>query len=187
MSKFPFRQNGYVLITGLIFILVIAVVTTSSMQSSNLGYKISTNVALKDLAFQGSESGRIAAGVSLRDYVYDLSWPTVTGLTNKESAYKADLDTLGVDENLLDTSSLDVDMAYAIEGEDIENINADVSLVKAPGGINDRSGMQQLSGYEGLGKGAAAGGVQLIWEIRSQGSGAAGARAVTASEYRVIP
>ncbi len=182
------KNSGFVLVTGLVFVLVIMLVTVATMQSSNLDYKISSNEAFKDIAFQGSESGRVAAGEAVVYYIYSREW---TGLQVSNLTYLSDYDpatdSVGPNEDLYDTSSLNVDMQYDVSGPYIETIDADINIVKAPGARSKGSGLQQLSGYEGLGKGAGAGGVHLIYEIRSTGEGASGAVAVTASELRVVP
>jgi len=182
------NQQGFVLVTGLIFILIITVVTVSSMQSSNLDYKISSNEVFKDVAFQGSESGRIASGEALSHFVYNRRWDglPVTGVSYA-SAYDPIGDDVGLAEDLYDTNSLDLDLNYDVSGTAVETIEADISLLKADPRLADGSGSRQASGYEGLGLGAGGSGTHLIYEIRSKGVGASEAIAVTASEYRVIP
>lgn len=182
-------QQGYVLITGLILILVITIVTTSSMQGTNLDYKISANSVFKDIAFQSSESGRSAAGEGISFFVYnrEFSGHEVPGLTYTEN-YNPRTDSVADTENLYDTASMSADMFFDVSHDDIENLEADISIVKAEGVDTGRSGVQQLSGYRGSGKGAASGGVNLLYEIRSIGTVPnTKAVAVTASEFRVIP
>ncbi len=182
-------QSGYVLITGLVLILVITIVTTSSMQGSNLDYKISSNSVFKDIAFQSSESGRTAAGEGISFYMYnrEFSGHGVPGLTYTEN-YDPKTDRITDTENLYSTDTLTADMFFDVSDSTIENMEADISVVKAQGVDTGKSGIQQLSGYKGAGKSAAAGGVHLVYEIRSKGIVAnTKAVAVTASEYRIIP
>ncbi len=181
------NQSGYVLITGLIFILVVTIVSISSMQSSNLNYKISTNEVFKTISFQGSESGRAAAGDAVSEYVYAREWEgNFSGLSWDEN-YDPSTDDLETGEDLYSTDTLTVDMEYEVSHASIENIESDISIVKAPGVSTGGSGLQQLSAYEGLGKGAGAGGIHLTFEIRSTGRSSDEAVSVTASEYRVFP
>jgi len=180
------HQSGFVLITGLILILVVTIVTVSSMQSTNLDYKISSNEAFKDIAFQSSESGRTAAGVGISDYLESRSFTGITGLSH-DSDYDPYSDLVASGEDLLDTSSLTVDLEFNLSATDIEDIEADINVLKAPAVSAKKSALQQLSGYEGLGKSAAEGGTHIIFEIRSTGYGPSRAAAVTASEFKVIP
>ena len=71
-------QSGVILITGLILLFVIAIAAVTSMQISNLDYKMATNTAFKNQSFQASESGRIAAGDAINQFIYDRTWVGVT-------------------------------------------------------------------------------------------------------------
>jgi len=178
-------ESGFVLITGLILILAISLVTISAMQGSNLDFKISANQSYKDIAFQNSESGRTVAGEALSHFIYERSWSgfNATGLTIPTD-YDPSTDKLADTENLYETSALNVDISYKLSSTDIETIESDLSIIKAEGVQKGKSSLNQLSAYEGLGKGAGSGGVQLLYEIRSQGKGPANAAAVTATEYK---
>ena len=158
------------------------------MQGSNLDYKISSNEAFKDLAFQSSESGRNVGGESVSYYLYNRQWDgfAVAG-ASYDPAYNPNTDKIQGGENLYKTNTLGVDVEYDYSGTSVETIEADINIIKSQGVKSRGSGLQQLAGYEGLGKGAGAGGVHVIYEIRSTGFGPAEAEAVTASEFRVIP
>lgn len=193
----PYKhQSGFVLIVGLVFILIIALVSVSSMQSSNLDYKIASNSAFKAVALENSESGRKAAGDALSYFIYQRSWSgfSALGLDPAEN-YDPSIDELGkitingseVNESLLDTNKLNIDLTYNLSGTNIETINSNINIIKGYTVPNYGSGLQQASGYDGLGKGIGAGGAHLLYELRSTGTGASNARAVTATEYRIIP
>lgn len=197
MSKLSKKnQSGFVLIVGLVFILIIAVITVSSMQSSNLDYKISTNSVLKDVAFQSSETGRIAGGEAISHFAFYDAWTGYSDagfqadeLTNYDPVSDS-LSTISINgveqnENPLDTNQLNVDLNYERSGTNIETIVSDINVIKAPAVLNNGAGLQQLAGYDGLGKGLGDGGTTIIFEIRSTST--FGARAVTATEYKVIP
>ncbi len=190
MNNLAFRsQSGFVLIAGLVFITIITVVTVATMQSSNMDYQISTNEIFKDIAFQNSESGKSSVGEGISHFVYHREWLGFesNGLTHFATNYDPLKDKIGTDENIYDSSTLTPDMEYVVTGTDIVRIEADINIIKSPAIRSQGSGLQQLSGYEGLGKGAGASGVYLIYEFRSEGGGAADAVATTASEYKVIP
>lgn len=181
------RESGYILITGMIFLLIIALVSVSSLEGVNLDYKISTNDSFKDIAFQNSESGRTLIGDRISYYTYHRQWEGVddTGLVIPGD-YDPTVDVLQTGEDLYDTSTLAVDMTYELQSESIEVMQAAINIVKAPGINSSGSGLQQLAGYEGLGKGAGSGSMFLLYEIRSSGFGPSNAKAVTASEYKVV-
>ncbi len=151
-----------------------------------MDYKISSNEVFKDIAFQGSESGRIAVGDGISHFIYHRRWDGFSnfGLTF-QSSYDPLVDSQQTGEDLYDTNTLGVDMNFDISGAAFETIESTISIIKSPGAKSRGSGVQQLSGYEGLGKGLGAGGAHLIYEVRSTGVSAAEAVAVTATEYRV--
>lgn len=182
------KESGYILVTGMVFILIISLVTISTMNSTTLDYKISSNESFKNIAFQSSETGRTISGDALGHFIYHQSWDglPLSGLTiynDYDPSTDGKIDT----EDLYDTTSLNNDISYNATGTGIETVTSQISIIKSPGVKSAGSGLQQLSGYEGLGKGAGAGGIHLLYEIRSTGQGAAGAVAVTASEFKVIP
>ena len=181
------HQKGFVLITGLILLVVIAVAAISGMQSSNLDYKMASNTAFKDQSFQASETGRIAAGDGINQYMDERSWDNVT--TNIGLSYNNALNPLkqnAATENLFETTSLVKDMDFKIDkGTKVSKIESEVYITRIPG-VHSVAGMgtQQFAGYDGAGKGLGASGSAIYFELRSRGKGNGGAETVTASEYR---
>lgn len=185
----PQKQSGFVLITGIIFLVVIAVAAISSMEISNLDYKMATNSAFKDHSFQASETGRITSGDAVNQFAYERSWDS----TDLHSAISFDtafnpLAQNANTENLFKGETLDKDMTFAVsKSDDVAEINADIFIMRAPG-VASLAGMgtQQFSGYEGAGKGIATSGSAIYFELRSRGTGNGGAETITASEYRTF-
>lgn len=120
--------------------------------------------------------------------MYERRWDNfdLAGLTFIDPSFDPSEQGPQSGEDLYNTSTLETDLSFSLSGSDIEDISASISVIK--GAVNSNgSGLQQLAGYEGLGKGAGAGGTYMIFELRSTGNSAAEAVAVTASEYRVVP
>lgn len=181
-------QNGFALVTGLILMLVVTVAVLSSTEMTVLNYRIATNTALKAESFHASESGREAAGEAVQQYLWERTWTGTTlptGLT-----YAASFDVLEVDgpsESRLSTASLDIDMQYNVAASaDGESINSDIYVLKGDVDTSNMSGLQQLSGYHGAGRGAATGGTFLWLELRSVGYSSASAETITSSDFRAI-
>ncbi len=183
------HQEGFVLVTGLILLVVIAVAAISGMRSSNLDYKMASNTAFKDQSFQASETGRIAAGDAINQYMDERAWDNVT--TNIGLSYTSTLNPLKQNantENLFDTKSLVKDMDFKIDkGTKVSKVESEVYITRVPG-VHSVAGMgtQQFSGYDGAGKGLGASGSAIYFELRSRGKGNGGAETVTASEYRTF-
>ena len=57
----PRRQTGVALITGLIFLVMLTLITLAAMQSTTLEERMAGNARSRDLAFQGAEAAVRAA------------------------------------------------------------------------------------------------------------------------------
>lgn len=183
------KPSGFILVTGLILLVVIAVAAISSMEISNLDYKMASNTAFKDQSFQASETGRIATGDAVNQFIDERSWTSVA--YNSGLSFDSTFNPLAQNantENLFDMTSLNRDMRFSIaKSTTMANVDADIFIMRAPG-VSSVAGMgtQQFSGYEGSGKGLAASGSAIYFELRSRGIGSGGAETVTASEYRTF-
>jgi len=184
------KQQGVALIIGLVFLGAVSIVGIAVMQNTQISYQLSANQAYSEKAFQSSESARSSLGQSIADYVYDRAWVSVPShltVLDKDSNDGPDspLDDNGSGENLYSQDTLAVDMEFNWASGD-EKLDADIYVVKTQRMIQGGAGAQQLSGYEGFGKAAAAGGGALFFEIRSKGTSNRGATSLTASEYRAV-
>ena len=181
------NQNGFVLITGLILLIIIAIAAIASMEMSNLDYRMATNSAFKAHSFQASETGRIAAGDAVNQFIYERSWSEVA--THPGISIISGFSPLAenaASENLFNATTLIKDMNFTVAGTTtIESVDADIYVVRAPSAAAAAGGgLQQLAGYRGAGKGAAASGSAIYFELRAKGAGNGGAETTTASEYR---
>lgn len=83
----PFAQQGAVLVTGLIFLVVLTLLGVSAMQTSSLEEKMAGNFRDRNLAFQASEAALRDAEkyVSIKSYIaFDTS--CTNALCSKGSA-----------------------------------------------------------------------------------------------------
>lgn len=188
------KQQGYVLATGLVILLILTLVAITTMQSSSLEYSISSNQVFSDHAFQASESARLSMAGILDEHVYERGWPSTIVLPAGLNILDKDSDGTGdyfyVDNTesantLLNGGALTRDATY-IRGGTGGDIKANLYVYKtlvvlAPGASSTMS-----AGYEGLGKAAAAGGTHMYFEIRGEGQAPADAHATTASDFRTV-
>lgn len=184
--------SGFALITGLVFLMSVTVITLIVLQNTKVNYQLSSNEAFSENAFRASETGRIAIGSSVADYVYYRTWsdialPSSLQVIDKDEDGTLDspIDDNGGDENVYDMATLQKDMSYSWSSEELDaSLDSDVYIIKTRRVLDSGAGAQQFSGYEGLGKGAGAGGGVIYFEFRSRGTGSAGANAITATDYR---
>ena len=193
-------QHGYVLITSLIFLTVLTLVAVVSSQSTSFEYQMSSNLVLKERAFQSSETGRTGLGSVMDAHVFERDWDSAismpAGLTvlDKDSSGASDMLFINNEagEDLYNDSTLVSDADYKIDGngdgdfDDGGDVNATVVAYKTRSVAAKGAGTAMVAGYEGIGKGVAGGGFNVYFELRSRGQSSLGAQAQTASEYRVV-
>lgn len=209
------RQQGAVLLTGLLFLLVLSIVAAVTMQGTTLEVRMATNAAVHLQAFEASEGLRIVSGRLLDEHAFHRGWPTtVPGGIVETGRFSVDMPTdLTIEDHDADT---DADLLYLLntEGTDFlqtaglfdladdmiwcvnnpddgdcsgkSDIGATTAIYRTRSALTEGTGAAMIAGYEGLGIGTAGGGGSLFFELRSTGNAPVNARAITASEYRHI-
>lgn len=209
------RQQGAVLLTGLLFLLVLSIVAAVTMQGTTLEVRMATNNAVALQAFEASEGLRTVSGRLLDEHTYQRGWPvTVPGGIVDTGRFSAEIPTdLNIADNdaddngdllyLVNTEGTDFlqtaglfdlveDMTWCVSStdscasEDKSDISAIAAVYRTRSALTEGTGAAMIAGYEGLGVGTAGGGGSLFFEIRSTGNAPVNARAITASEYRHI-
>jgi len=196
MNKYT--EKGYVLFTSLMFLLVLAVIGVTAMQTTNLDFRMSSNTAFHKQAFERSESGRAALSNDVLDehLAQGGYWPTwlytmvPSGLDIKDKDSDGDDDSLAINESLEAVDNPVVDAVYTLDfnnnsvtdAEDSVDISVfNLKTINAPG-----AGIGQASGYSGLGKGAGAGGTHVFFQVETTGKSAAAARSDLLVDFRHV-
>lgn len=178
------RQQGATLLIALLLLMVLTMVGITSMESSNLSFKMSVNMIHHDEAFNNSESARTAATDALPEYLDAAEWDEDDMPVGFAYASAGDLlGDKGASENPLDSATLQRDLAYS-EGD----IQGDIYVLKGRTVQNTMgAGSAQYKGYSGAGTGIGGpGGAFKFFELRSHGSSSGSAEAWTASDYRYV-
>lgn len=183
------RQQGATLLVALLLLMVLTMVGITSMESSNLSFKMSVNMIHHDEAFNNSESARTAAMDVIPDYLDAAEWDAVSMPSGLDVAANAG-DLLGdnvrsdnTPENPLDSSTLRLDLVFS-EGD----MNGDIYVLKGRTVQNTMgAGSAQYKGYSGAGAGIGGpGGAFKFFELRSHGKSSGSAESWTASDYRYV-
>ena len=199
-SSIAVSQRGYVLITSLIFLTVLTLVAVVSSRSTTFEYQMSSNLVLKDRAFQSSETGRAGMAGILDAHIFEREWndsikiPSGLTVLDKDTSGGPDMLFLSnnAGEDLYNADTLVTDAQYKIDAnsdgdfDDGGDVNADIDVYKTKSVAARGTGTAMVAGYEGLGKGMAGGGFHVYFELRSKGKSIVGAQSQTASEYRVV-
>lgn len=207
LKKFPGsrHQSGVILVTGLVFLVVITLIAVIALQGTGIELRMATNAANSSRAFESSEGLRTITAPIIEEHTFHRSWPDSmaggvipagdfvtpipTDFTIRVDSGNAALlyltNTEGSASPLLSYSPLTTDTSYCFdECGNAGEVSAELGVFRTQTRLATGSGSAMVSGYEGLGKSAAAGGGNLFFEFRSYGSAPNNAQAVTATEYR---
>lgn len=179
------RQHGATLVVALLLLMVLTMVAITSMESSNLSFKMSTNMIHHEEAFNNSESARIVVRDVIPEYIDLADWDAVTlptGLTIPSNAGLILADN-GAAENVLDSTTLQRDFVYSNA-----SMEGDIYVLKGQTVQNTfGAGSAQYKGYSGAGVGIGGqGGAFKYFELRSRGTGSGSAESWTATDYRYV-
>lgn len=193
MSKLKQRvikDSGYALFTSLVFLLILTTLGVVGMQSSTLEYRMGTNTAFHEQAFQSADGGRRATTTLLDHHIQARGWNGVdmpSGMGVREENGEAVMLFLPAASQ---TTAEDLQLVHG-PTKDIQYeqdpLSSSIAVVEVATITNKGAGSAQLSGYQGLGKSLAVGGFANIYEVRSTGSAKGNATTTVASNYRLIP
>lgn len=205
------RNKGYALITAIVFLVVLTTVSLFAMKNAGIELKMSTNNSVSAQAFEAAEAARTLASQMIDPHLYNRGWPKSIGgeiaddvfnysiptgmRLNKRPGNEAIdnwytspfIATSSFDPVDLSTASASYNRDVAIVGTASYTLQADIAVKKLRADISPGSGAAMSAGYEGLGKGAAAGGSSLYFYVVARGQDP-GSKAIdfTASAYRYV-
>ena len=182
-------EKGFILILSLLLLLVATVLGVTALSTSTTNVMMSGNQRLSELNFAAADGGvsvsvpiinntaffgdvsslyssgsdpLVSNPVDFRD---EILGATIVDCPNLSAGCPAPAPD--IDFPLLDTNTyVDVDYLYAI--------------------LNEGSSPEMVSGFDGLGKGSAAGGVSIYYEVTSVGQGLVGSETAVDAIYRYV-
>lgn len=202
MTKYPHPSSGrgMVLVPALALLAVLTLVAVVAMRTTTLDMRMTTNTMLKARAFQSSESARVQVVQPLDEHVFNQGWPQSKGGTKPTDKFTELPDGLAI----IDASKNAYDqgegvktplMSYRLDGNeddliepnnpDPQDMSADIFASNLGAFLAVGAATAMVSAYEGLGKGAAAGGSHLIFDVESRGHAANRTIATTGSDVRI--
>ena len=198
------HQQGAVLVTALIFLVMLTVAAVVANQSTVLETRMSTNAIVKARAVEASEALRMASNELIDAHMYYRGWPQSAGGTLNNALFDVPVGVTvppplrnwgtdnGQDEDLFDPSTWDLDLTLRVDGngdgdrvDDVDQ-EADFFAYKTVVLNSAGSATAMVAGYEGLGKSSASGGALIYFDLRSTGVSAANASGLTGSNYRYV-
>ena len=167
------NNDGYILITVLLLLLVLTIVGMAAINTSTVENMLSGNIRLRETNFSSADAAiELSAAVIERavteqdvqgfsNIVDDPNLPTEL----RSSAFDPDANT---------------DVSYSVEDQLVE---VDIDKMYNKWG-NDA--IEFAAGYEGLGKGGASG-FKVFYRINASSSGLASSEAAVGSIYQYVP
>ncbi len=215
LSNHPFRadgmsrtQRGSVLITALVFMVVLTMVAVVAMRSTTLDFKITTNNMLKARAFENSETAKVGIAQVIDAHVfnrgYEPAWPDEDGGAIPDTVdftLPAELEICpcpGAPDDIWAVNNVALadysaeDMQYRLDGngdgdfEDAFDVASDLFITRLNVVPMVGGSLAQMSGYEGFGKGAAAGGAAVFFDSRSRGASLDSTSAIVGGDVRIV-
>ena len=179
------NPNGGVTIAALLILAVLTIIGISSISTSNIEVQIATNDKVHKMAFYAADGGS-----ELGTELLELNIACASGFASDDLPITTDI--TAVDRDFWMQA-----VAPAAPGDfpsDDDTVR-DVLINNAGGTHTNLSifgvtafgvggAIEMAAGYEGKGKGAAGGGVSLLYQIFSQHLGLADSESVVAIEWR---
>ena len=206
-TPLPASQRGVALIIALILLMVMTMIAVIAMRTTTLDLKMATNQTMMKRTFQVSETSRVSVHDVLDSHTYYRGWPIAIGGSVAASTGFTIPSEIQIDDdpglqNLYLANNADhwdrrpaaVDIRLLVDGDNptdgkydsANDMQADmfvsrITAVAAPG-----SDTSQVTGYEGLGSGAAGAGSHLYFRIIGEAVGLGASQAVTEAHYRYV-
>ncbi|HID45277.1 MAG TPA: hypothetical protein EYP34_05945 [Chromatiaceae bacterium] len=190
-------QQGFVLISALIFLVILTLVITFGLSNSKLEFKMSKNAAESLRAFNNSEAARTVSVRAFQDYAFRGNWVDADGGTagiqpatnltvvdttrnmaaiNPAGAILTDHSTIQDPDG---DGTIDPDMTYSLSGQ-----TTNIYVMRTGSQLLPGSDPSFAGGGEGAGSGAASGGSYGLYELRADGQAADSAESMTAADLR---
>jgi len=178
------NPDGLVTVAALLFLIILTIVGTSAISTSNMEVQIATNDEIHKMTFYAADGG-----ADLGTELVELNIACPTGFANDNLA----IDTINVidkdfwmqqpDEN--DEVPLPSDTERDVLIEDNAGNHTNLSIAGRTGfGVG--AAIEMAAAYEGKGKAAASGGVTLDYRIYSQHLGYANSESLVALHWQHV-
>lgn len=189
-------QQGFVLVTAAIFLVILTLVAVTAMRGTSLELRMSGNEVSRMEVFDASETPRVLISELLDVHTFNRGWPVSMGGDVPNSLFDYDVPSalairdknadnlpdgfyLGNAEAKYSPAGLTTDVvysgSYSVTGQSTFVQKAGVGVYKLRTAIAPGAGAAMVAGYEGTGKGAAAAGGNIFYQVMSQGVDSAAA------------
>ena len=180
------NSNGGVTVAALLILVVLTIIGISSISTSNMEVQIATNDKVHKMAFYAADGG-----AELGTELLELNIACPSGFANDNLQINnvniVDKDFWMQDDEPKDASDNIIpypsDTEHDVQMDGNTGPHTNLSIFGATSfGVG--GAFEMAAGYEGKGKGAAGGGVSLLYQIFSQHLGFANSESIVAIQWR---
>ena len=173
-------QNGLVTVAALFFLIVLTIMATSAISTSNMEVKIATNDEIHKMTFYSADGG-----ADLGTELVELNIACPSGFASDNLAI-GDINIIDRDFWLQKTATddptdTDRDVRIGDDAGNHTNLSISGDTAFGVGGA-----IEMAAAYEGKGKAAASGGVTLDYEIYSKHLGYANSESVVKLHWQHV-
>lgn len=174
------NEKGTILITMLLLMIIVTLIGVIAINTATVDIQITGNTKRESIAMGAAEAGVDLSIPIIENSVSAGGLVTPTTADNNATSFTISGNTITPDASLegeifedqtaaiLEGFDAPADISIASFGTDSAGINIDIDRMYSymiPGGS-----IEFASGYEGIGAGAAGGGVGILYKINSQGT-----------------
>ncbi|HDH04301.1 MAG TPA: hypothetical protein ENH01_01110 [Nitrospirae bacterium] len=177
------KDNGYILVTALLLLLVLTVIGLAAIGTSSIENMLSGNIRLRERNISKAEAGVEISTAVIERTVRENDTQGFTNIVNvvaNDTALPDELRNTAFDPDLVNGNVIP-DVVFAIDGQ---NVAVDIDRMYArpiPG-----TAMQFASAYDGVGQGIG-GNFYAFYRINSTGVDLANSTADIGAIYRYVP
>ena len=175
------NSNGGVTVAALLILAILTIIGISAISTSNMEVQIANNDKVHKMSFYAADGGS-----ELGTELLELNIACPSGFASDNLAMTADITAVDKDfwmQNVEPVVTYPSDTERDVLIDTAAGTHTNLSVFGTTAfGVG--GAIQMAAGYEGKGKGAAGGGVSLLYEIHSQHLGLANSESVVAIQWR---
>lgn len=172
------KNNGYILITVLLLLLVLTVLGITAIHTSTIENALSGNVRLRERNISKADAGVEISGGVIERVVRENSIAGLTAIVS-DPALGNELRTIAFDTDSSAAGTQDI--AFLVDSQQV-TVDIDKMYSKWIGG----TAIEFAAGYEGTGKSAGSG-FYTFYRINATGFGLVLSNADVGTIYRYVP
>jgi len=175
------NSNGGVTVAALLILAILTIIGISAISTSNMEVQIANNDKVHKMSFYAADGGS-----ELGTELLELNIACPSGFASDNLTMTADITAVDKDfwmQNVEPVVTYPSDSERDVLINSAAGTHTNLSIFGTTA-LGVGGAIQMAAGYEGKGKGAAGGGVSILYEIHSQHLGFANSESVVAIQWR---